>query len=268
MLVLALDCAMSACSAALWEADLRASRHEACIRTTSAQSLYGRTLAARSQPMERGHAEALMPMIERIMAEGGRAYGALDLVAATVGPGAFTGIRIGLAAARGIALAAGKPCAGVTTLEVLAAAAVDALVVRMHALRRDARTPAGAVLAAVESRRADLFVQAFDASGAGGLLSERLTPLGAPCALQPEGLPEFVRERGLAAGFVLAGDGSERARSALAEAGIAATALELARAPDPALIAAIAAARHGQAAELAPRPLYLRPPDVTYPKEV
>jgi tRNA threonylcarbamoyladenosine biosynthesis protein TsaB len=225
MLVLALDTAMSACSVAL------------CSN--------GGTLAVRSQAMERGHAEALMPMIERVMAEGGRAYAELDLVAATVGPGAFTGIRVGLAAARGIALAAGKPCAGVTTLEVLAAAA------------RIARP--GAVLAVVESRRADLFVQAFDASGAG---------VGAACALPPEGLPEFVRECGLSPGFALAGDGAARARAALAEAGIAATAIDGATMPDPARIAAIAAARHGQASALAPRPLYIRPPDVTYPKEV
>lgn len=224
MLVLALDCAMSACSVALWD---------------------GQAIVVRSQPMERGHAEALMPMVEQVMAACGRDYHALDLVAATVGPGAFTGIRIGLAAARGIALAAGKPCAGVTTFEALAAAA------------RTARTEA--VLAAVESRRADLFVQAFDPSG---------RAIGEAAALRPEGLPEFVRERGLASGFVLAGDGAARARSALAEAGVAASALADVRAPDPARIAAIAAGRLGQTAALQPRPLYLRAPDVTFAKEV
>ncbi len=235
MLVLALDSAMSACSAALWAADLRA---------PSAQSLYGRTLARVVQPMERGHAEALMPMVERVMAEGGRAYAELDLVAATVGPGAFTGIRIGLAAARGIALAAQKPCAGVTTLEVLAAAAQVA-----HE---------GAVLAAVESRRADVFVQAFDASGA---------PLGEAAALPPEGLAEFVRARKLAPGFVIAGDGAARAAAALARAGLEAAICESARVPDPILVAAIAAGRHGRASALLPKPFYLRAPDVTFPKE-
>lgn len=230
MLVLALDCAMSACSVALWND--------------------GKILAADSRPMERGHAEALMPMVERVMAEGGRDYAALDLVAATVGPGAFTGIRIGLAAARGIALAAGKPCAGVTTLEVLAAGVIHAL---------GARKPAGApILAVVESRRADVFVQAFDASGAG---------VGEAAALPPEGLPEFVRARSLVPGFVLAGDGAARARAALADSGIAASAIETAPVPDPALIAAIAAGRLGSATALAARPLYLRPPDVTFPKE-
>jgi tRNA threonylcarbamoyladenosine biosynthesis protein TsaB len=241
MLVLALDAAMSACSAALWSDN--------------------RTLARIVRPMERGHAEALMPMVESVMAEGGRTYAELDLVAATVGPGAFTGIRIGLAAARGIALAAGKPCAGVTTLEVLAAGVVCAPVVRTHALRRDARKPAGAagaILVAVESRRADLFVQGFDASGAA---------LGEAEALAPEGLPEFVRASGLKPGFVLAGDGAARAQAALTHAGIAAKIGEAAGIPDPVLVAAIAAARHGQASALPPRPLYLRPPDVTFPKE-
>jgi tRNA threonylcarbamoyladenosine biosynthesis protein TsaB len=233
MLVLALDTAMSACSVAL------------CSN--------GSMLAVRSQAMERGHAEALMPMIENVMAEGRRAYADLDLVAATVGPGAFTGIRIGLAAARGIALAAGKPCVGVTTLEALAVCALGA------------RKPAGApepgncaVLVAVESRRADLFVQAFDASGLN---------IGEAESLPPEGLPEFVRAVSLAPGFVLAGDGARRARKALAQAGIAAEACEGTDAPDPARIAALAAERHGRGAARAPKPFYLRPPDVTLPRD-
>ncbi|MBM3951229.1 MAG: tRNA (adenosine(37)-N6)-threonylcarbamoyltransferase complex dimerization subunit type 1 TsaB [Rhodospirillales bacterium] len=222
MLVLALDTAMSACSVAL------------CSD--------GNTLAVRSQAMERGHAEALLPMIEGIMAEGKRAYADLDLVAATVGPGAFTGIRIGLAAARGIALAAGKPCAGVTTLEVLAAVCAN---------------DSDAVLAAVESRRADLFVQAFDASG---------TSVGEAAALPPEGLPEFVRAANLAPGFVLAGDGAHRARAMLTQAGIPAEICAGTAAPDPALVAAIAAERHRRGSALAPKPFYLRPPDVTLPR--
>ena len=118
--------------------------------------------------------------------------------------------------------------------------------------------PGGAVLAAIESRRADLFVQAFDGSGA---------PLGPAAALRPEGLAEFVRAHKLAPGFILAGDGWARARAALAEAGVVASVNDTARVPDPALIAAIAAGRHGQASALPPRPLYLRPPDVTFPKE-
>jgi tRNA threonylcarbamoyladenosine biosynthesis protein TsaB len=253
MLVLALDAAMSACSAALWQAaDLRAprreARHQMIAGVTPAGAPEGRTLARVTRPMARGHAEALVPMVESVMAEGGRTYAEIDLIATTVGPGAFTGIRIGLAAARGIALAAQKPCAGVTTLEVLAAAARAG---GSGAAPND-------ILAVVESRRADLFAQAFASSG---------LALGTAVALLPEGLAEFVRAAGLAPGFVLAGDGAVRAHAVLARAGVGARVCDSARVPDPALIAAIAADRHGQASALAPKPFYLRPPDVTFPKE-
>ena len=224
MLVLALDTAMAACSAALVD---------------GAGLPSARALAARTDRMERGHAEALLPLVEHIMGAGGRVYADLDLIVATVGPGAFTGIRIGLAAARGLALAAGKPCAGVTTLEAIAAAAKGA-----------------AVLVCVESRREDLFVQAFAANG---------VALSVPASVSPAGLAGFVGGAGLAPGFVLAGDGAQRAGVALAAAGLGAAIIE-SPAPDPALVAGIAASRHGTADALAPRPLYLRPPDVTFPK--
>ena len=224
MLVLALDTAMSACSAALVEG----------------AGLPGeRMLAARTTAMARGHAEALLPLVEQIMGDGGRTYADLDLIAATVGPGAFTGIRIGLACARGLALAAGKPCAGVTTLEALAATAKGA-----------------PVLVCVESRRDDLFAQAFGGDG---------RALSLPASLPPEGLVAFVADAGLALGFILAGDGAARAGVALAQAGLKAPVVATA-APDPVVVAGIAASRHGTADALAPRPLYLRPPDVTVPK--
>src|SRR5439155_20724451 len=80
-----------------------------------------RVIAQESQAMKRGHAEALMPLIARVMKESGVAFAALDRIAATTGPGSFTGLRVGLSAARGIALAAGKPVVGVTTLSAYAA---------------------------------------------------------------------------------------------------------------------------------------------------
>ena len=83
-------------------------------------------LTGRSVPMMRGHAEALMPMIAAVMSAAGMEFAALDRIAVTVGPGSFTGLRVGVAAARGIALAAGKPAVGLTTLAALAAPFFDA----------------------------------------------------------------------------------------------------------------------------------------------
>ncbi len=229
MLVLALDTAMAACSAALVD---------------GAGLPSARALAARTDRMERGHAEALLPLVEHVMGAGGRVYADLDLIVATVGPGAFTGIRIGLAAARGLALAASKPCAGVTTLEAIAAAAKGR-----------------PTLVCVESRREDLFAQAFAANG---------SALSAPASVSPAGLAAFAGDAGLAPGFVLAGDGALRASVALAtalpSAGLGAEIMDMTT-PDPILVAGIAASRHGTADALAPRPLYLRPPDVTLPKK-
>jgi tRNA threonylcarbamoyladenosine biosynthesis protein TsaB len=103
MLILAIDTALDACSAAVLD--------------TAA----GKTVALESQPMKRGHAEALMPLVARVMKQSGIAFTALDRIAVTTGPGSFTGLRVGLSAARGIALAAGKPVVGVTTLTAYAA---------------------------------------------------------------------------------------------------------------------------------------------------
>ena len=104
--VLAIDAALGACAAAVYDAGL------------------GQTLAVQSYVMSRGHAEVLMPMIERVMR--GTGYESLDAVAVTAGPGAFTGLRIGLAAARGIALAADIPAIGVSAFAAIAAAIPDA----------------------------------------------------------------------------------------------------------------------------------------------
>ncbi len=123
MRILALDTATSACSAALW--------HD------------GRVCARRLVRMERGQSEALMPMVLDVLAEAGCGFSQLDLLAVTVGPGAFTGLRIGLAAARGMALASGIPCLGVTTLEAVAHGvpegerAADPLLVAQPAISSD-----------------------------------------------------------------------------------------------------------------------------------
>ena len=90
MRVLAIDTALAACSAAVFDTQ------------------QGGIIARESLPMLRGHAEALMPLIRRIMDEAGTAFRDLDRVVVTTGPGSFTGLRVGIAAARGIALAIGR----------------------------------------------------------------------------------------------------------------------------------------------------------------
>ncbi len=101
--ILAMDTAGGACSAALWR--------------------NGQVVASRFELLRRGHAERLVPMIEAVMAEGAMAYADLDCLAVTLGPGGFTGVRIGLATARGLALACGRPLVGVSNFQVLATAA-------------------------------------------------------------------------------------------------------------------------------------------------
>lgn len=213
MLILAIDTAMAACSACVWRD--------------------GTVLAARRDAMSRGQAEALVPMVQAVMAEAGVAWGDLDRIAVTVGPGSFTGLRVGLSTARALGLAAGKPVVGVTTTEVLAAAVPP----EVRAGRR--------VLAAVDSKRADLFLQWFDAE---------LAPLGAPQSAEPEA----VRADLAAAPAVVTGDAGDL----LAPLPPGAEAMAVAT-PDPAVLAALAAAR--PLPEAPPQPLYIRPPDAALP---
>lgn len=103
MRILALDTALGAASAAIVDA------------------ASNRVLAQESLAMERGHSEALMPMVARVLAASGIGFAEIDRFAVTTGPGSFTGLRIGIAAARGFALVHGKPAVGVSTLAAFAA---------------------------------------------------------------------------------------------------------------------------------------------------
>ncbi|WP_085341006.1 tRNA (adenosine(37)-N6)-threonylcarbamoyltransferase complex dimerization subunit type 1 TsaB [Aquidulcibacter paucihalophilus] len=100
MLILAIDTALNACSVAV-------------LRS-------GEVLVSRVEPMAKGQAERLAPMVGEVLAEAGVTAPQIDRIAVTRGPGAFTGLRIGLAFARGFALALDRPCLGISTLEVLA----------------------------------------------------------------------------------------------------------------------------------------------------
>ena len=111
----------------------------------------GACLAHRAERLGRGHAEALLPMIGTVMADAGINYSSLDVVAVTIGPGTFTGQRIGLAAARGIGLAQDIPVQGVTTLSAIA-----------YGLSVDGLVNAGEDrLVALDARRGEIYVQSF-----------------------------------------------------------------------------------------------------------
>lgn len=216
MKILALDSATSACSVALWQD--------------------GRLLAHRFTEMVRGQSEVLVPMVAETMAEADADFTGLDLLAVTVGPGAFTGIRIGLSTARALALATGKPLAGIATAEAVAAAVPEE--------QRRGRS----VLVVLDSRREELWVQAF---------SSALKPLGEVTALTPAQV-----STGDWGPVVLAGDARDLVAPLLPDATLATSP----GAPDAAHVAELAARRWALGTALAPEPLYLRPADVTMPK--
>jgi tRNA threonylcarbamoyladenosine biosynthesis protein TsaB len=212
VIVLGVDTCLSACSVALIDGE--------------------RVLAARSELMARGHQERLAPLVAEVMAEAGIGFERLERIGVTVGPGSFTGLRVGLAFAKGLALALGIPCVGVGTLEALAASP----------------SPTGntsrEMAAAVDAKRGQVWVQAF---GGGQALSE-------PAALAVE---EAVAALGPLALGLLVGSGAPM----LAKAGVAGEVVEL-EAPNPATVALLAAAVTDPRP---PRPLYLRAPDARLP---
>jgi tRNA threonylcarbamoyladenosine biosynthesis protein TsaB len=218
--VLAFDSAGSGCSAAVL--------HE------------GGIAAQRAAPMARGQAEALMPMIAAVLAEARLAIEALDLVAVTVGPGAFTGLRIALAAAHGLGLAAGLPVLGITSFAAVAA--------QVPVEARGGR----ALVVALDSRRDELYLQAFGTDG---------SPEGPGALVPPTEFAAWVPDRAL----ILAGDGAPRLAAALGPR-------PLSIAPGPGIADAADVARLAAAAwrpgfrPPRPRPLYLRAPDTTEPR--
>jgi tRNA threonylcarbamoyladenosine biosynthesis protein TsaB len=204
----------------------------------------GRVAACRLREMSRGQAEVLVPEIEAALEEAGVAAAGIDLIGVTVGPGAFTGLRLGLAAAGGYALATGCGIVGVTTLEAHAAA-----------LSAEAMAGADVILVAVDSRRDDPFVQAFApfAPADGGIWSA----VGEPACLPLAALAGWVPD-----GRVLVcGDAAEAAVQALAAAGRDAMAATIGRRVDPSVVARLAERHIDAARPDPPPPLYLRAPD-------
>jgi len=190
--------------------------------------------------MPHGQAEALLPMVDRAMREASLTPSALDLIAVTTGPGSFTGIRVGLAAARGMALGLGVPLFGVTSFEACATSCEDCPEERL-------------LLVALDSRRADLYIQLFDSAR---------RSLGAPAAVLPETLAETVVAATAARLLAVTGDAAARAAAAL-DWGECASVIEDVEPPVVgALRTALRRWRRGEQGGSA-RPLYLRPPDLT-----
>jgi tRNA threonylcarbamoyladenosine biosynthesis protein TsaB len=184
MRILALDTAGAACSVA------------ACIGHA--------VVAARHEPMPTGQAERIVPMLAEVMAEARWAWEAVELIVPTLGPGTFTGIRAGLAAARGLALAADRPALGVSTLEAMAAAAGP-----------------GPCLCLLRGRGATVFAQRFAVAG---------EPKGPPAAMAlPDALAlaagddrivvEHAAPVAAASALPVAVDAAAAARAALARIG-------------------------------------------------
>lgn len=196
---------------------------DTCLPACSAAVIDGNAvLAAGSEAMVKGHQERLATMVRELMGEAGIAFGDLDRIACTVGPGSFTGLRVGVAFAKGLASALGIACVGVGTLEALAG------------------EEPGVIAAAVDAKRGQIYLQIF----------ENGRPLMAPDALPIETAAARLAEL---RPTTLIGSGSPLLAPVLPQA-----AVNPRTTPDPAVIARIAAKVRSPAP---PKPLYLRAPD-------
>ena len=222
MLILAIDTALDACAAAVLD--------------TEAAAL----IALESQDMKRGHAEALMPLIARVMKQAGLPFGRLDRIAVTKGPGSFTGLRVGLSAARGIALAAGKPVVGLTTLTAYAAPVVSG-------------NSAHPVISAIDARHDHVYFQVVSGDGS-ALMAPRVAPIEEALGASRFGAPHLVGN----AARILADRWPADAPPPVE--------VDARPAPDIAWVAWLGAAVTPDTAPA--RPYYLRAPDAKPPKDM
>jgi len=197
----------------------------------------------------RRHVESLAPAIEHVLAQAEIALRDVDVVVVDVGPGLFTGLRVGVATAQGLAQGLGIGVVAVSSLEVLAAQALAA------------GWP-GAVLAVVDARRGGVFTAAYERDGE---VPGQLLP---PALLSPSDLEAAAYEaRAVASGpaDVLAiGDGAQRYAAEMGGGGVVVADAAFAG-PSPAALVALGLARLRRGARAVPpaevQPLYLRPPD-------
>ena len=215
MFILAIDTALDACAAAVLDTG-----------TT-------KLIAQHSQAMKRGHAEALMPLIAHVMKEAGLPFAALDRIAVTTGPGSFTGLRVGLSAARGIALAAAKPVIGVTTLWAYAAPAVG-------------ENGEHVIISAIDARHDHVYFQVVRGDGS-PLTEPRVAPVAEALEASRFGAPHLVGNAAHMLAERWPGDAPSPVK------------VDAQGAPDIAWVARLGAAADPATAPA--RPFYLRPPD-------
>jgi tRNA threonylcarbamoyladenosine biosynthesis protein TsaB len=220
MLILAIDTALDACAAAVLD--------------TKATKL----IARESEGMKRGHAEALMPMIGRVIAQSGIGFAGLDRIAVTTGPGSFTGLRVGLSAARGIALAANKPVVGVTTLTAYAAPVVS----------RNGENP---VVSAIDARHDQVYLQVVGGNG-GSLIMPQVVAVEEALTAWRFGAPHLV------------GNAARMLADRWPAHAVPPVAVDASEAPEIAWVGWLGAAVSPSTAPA--RPFYLRAPDVKPPK--
>lgn len=217
MKLLAIDTALDACSAAILDGD--------------------KVLARVVSPGGKGNAERLLPVLEQARIAAGIELKQLDAIAATIGPGSFTGIRTALATARALGLALNRPVHGVITTQALAIAAAQ---------------PGQSTVAVIDARRGEVYMQAFAPAAAG---------LGVALA-EPQILPIATALAALPAGAtVLVGSGAALLQQAAGRDDLILSSAE--PNPDPVIVARLALAQPRP--QHAPSPLYIRPPDAALP---
>lgn len=240
--ILALDTALGACSVAIRRGEL--------------------TLASAFELRQSGHAEALMPMISLVTAKAGLTLDDIDIFATTLGPGTFTGLRISLSAARGLAQALDRPLIGFSTLEVIA----------WGALAHLQAPPFGHLVIVHDARRREVYAQSFAVGEEPGGTGLSLEAVGAPCLLALDHIAGFLPPGAIS----LAGSGASLALENLPRGTKAAILTGAPQNPDAAYLAALAARRLATGPSLPPQgylalppvaPIYLRAPDAKLPKE-
>lgn len=225
--ILAFDTALQGCSVSFYDA--------------GTQDVFHETAA-----MERGQAEQLVPMIERVMRAAGRKHADIDALCVTVGPGAFTGIRLAFSAARGMALALEIPVIGLTTFDVLAA----------QYFSGDKERTGSDLCFLLETKRSDYYAQFF---------ARDEKPQSAPFVGVGASIMDMMKGKRI----TIAGDAAIRFHKEQegAAAFSMAAGFEL---PDPRVMARLAAEIYVNTDDVTglppPQPLYLRGADVTQPK--